>query len=147
MGVQCRIRIRLKKVDPFWLQDTLPLAIEQAQKLTLKSHPHTGADPVPAFHTEEDIAAALALAKRRKTVVITPSIRKRTLPSEGPPVKPAATPPASQKAAKSVPKVEDEVAPVAKSVPKDEEKVASASAVQSDGDWKVLLFCKTMGRF
>lgn len=111
---------------PSYLQDTLQLAIEQAMKLTLKDHPHTGADPVPAFHTAEEIAAALALAKKRKTVVTTPCIRKRALPSEALPVKPTAIPSVQKVAAKSVPKVEVEAAP--------------AAAVQPEGDWKVLPF-------
>jgi len=125
--------IMIPPSDSCRLQDTLPLAIEQAQKLTLKDHPHTGSDPVPAFHTEEEITAALALAKKRKTVVTTPSIRKRALPSEAPPVivKPIATPCAPKRADKSVPKVEEEVVP--------------APAVQLLGDWKVPTFCGIIG--
>ena len=79
------------------MQDTLPLAIEQAQKLKLKDHPHSGADPVPAFHTAEELAAAAALSKRRKTVIKKATPPKRALPFDGLPISAPPTPPAVEK--------------------------------------------------
>ena len=110
------------------MQDTLPLAIEQALKLKLKDHPHTGADPVPAFHTQEDLEAAAGLARRRKTVVAAPSARKRVLPFELP-VAPATPSPAKKvkKVKQGGGKVAPAVAPAA----------AAPHTMKEVDDWQV----------
>ena len=73
MSIGCRLAPPTR-----WLllQVMLETAIREAASLTLADHPHTGQNPVPAFHTEEALAEADARGKRARANISVPAGRE-----------------------------------------------------------------------